>query len=74
MEKLDPLTRYGFDAITKSHGIRAAWGARIMALEAICETLPGNPYSIHQGGRFLELENARFELLWLDHPNNPDRL
>lgn len=71
--EIDVMTRVGFDAIASSHGIRAAWRARIARLEAICDRLPGNPYGLNSGGRFRELESARFELIWLDHSNNSAR-
>jgi hypothetical protein len=71
--KLDPRKAEDFQAIAEDFGILKAWDMLIAAIQR----------EVEKEGRFAtdprhrlqkELFNAKFQRIWLTHPNNPDRI
>lgn len=70
-QTVDPCTGRGRREIAAAFGWHAAWRACIAALERHVTTC-GHPWATHPSHTLQkDLEAARFELMWLDHPSNP---
>jgi hypothetical protein len=66
----DPRIGADFRELAAAFGSHSAWNARIKAIESEIATSVTRWVLDPQHRLQKELATARFELAWLDHPNN----